>query len=134
MDRGAGSAEVRAGVDPPLMPADETSYTLDFQADGRLRARVDCNGGRARWSSSAPGVIEFGPLGLTRETCKPGSLNERFVADWRSIRAYSIKAHHLFLATASGTALYEFRPLPPTEPVSTAVASGGSRRLRLHAG
>jgi hypothetical protein len=108
-----------------LIPADETSYTLDFQADGRLRARVDCNGGRGRWSSSAPGAIEFGPLGLTRETCKPGALQERFVADWRSIRGYSIKAHHLFLATGTGSALYEFRPLPPKEPVTIAVASVG---------
>jgi heat shock protein HslJ len=127
----------------PLLPSDETSYTLDFQADGRLRARVDCNGGRGRWSSPAPGRIEFGVLGLTREQCKPGSLHDRIVKDWRSIRMYAIKANHLFLSLSQGAGTYEFRPLPPKEPVTSAVASigpiqyecsqGGSRAGTLQA-
>jgi heat shock protein HslJ len=108
-----------------IQPADDTGYTLDFQDDGRLRARVDCNGGRGRWASPAPGRIEFGPLGLTREQCKPGSLHDRIVRDWRSIRTYEIRANHLFLSVDDGGGTYEFRPLPPKEPVTLAVASVG---------
>jgi hypothetical protein len=109
----------------PLMPSDETAYTIDFQVDGRLRARIDCNGGRGRWSSLEPGAIEFGPLGLTREQCKPGSLHDRIVKDWRTIRSYAIQSNNLLLFATPSSATYEFRPLPPKEPVTVAVASNG---------
>jgi heat shock protein HslJ/membrane-bound inhibitor of C-type lysozyme len=111
--------------DKPVLPKDETSYTIDFQADGRLRARIDCNGGRGRWRSSGPGLLEFGPLGLTHEKCQPGSLHDRIVKDWRSVRSYAIKANHLFLSLSAGNGTYEFRPLPPKQPVTPAVASEG---------
>jgi heat shock protein HslJ len=109
----------------PLVPSDETAYTIDFQVDGRLRARIDCNGGRARWTSLEPGAIQFGTLGLTQEKCKPGSLHDRIVKDWRSIRSYAIQSNNLLLFAKPGDATYEFRPLPPKEPVTVSVASTG---------
>jgi hypothetical protein len=109
----------------PLVPSDETAYTIDFQVDGRLRARIDCNGGRARWSSVEPGAIQFGPLGLTKEKCKAGSLHDRIVKDWRSIRSYAIQSNNLLLFAKPGNATYEFSPLPPKEPVTVSVASNG---------
>lgn len=38
---------------------------------------------------------------------------------------YTIKANHLFLTVSGGKGTYEFRPLPPKEPVTTAVAAAG---------
>lgn len=108
-----------------VTPGDTTRYTIDFQADGRLSARIDCNGGRGRWKSSGPSQLEFGPLGLTRVKCPPGSLHDRIVKNWESIREYSIKGNQLFLSLTAGKGTYEFRPLPPTEPVTSAVASVG---------
>jgi heat shock protein HslJ len=116
---------IETGAGRPLLPSDDTAYTIDFQADGRLRARIDCNGGRARWNTPAPGRIEFGPLGLTQKPCKPGSLQDRIMQDWRAIRSWTLKANHLFLSVNGGKATYEFRPLPPKEPVTPAVASVG---------
>src|SRR5262245_47010600 len=109
----------------PLVPIDETAYTVDFQVDGRLRARIDCNGGRGRWSSLEPGAIEFGPLGLTKQKCQPGSLHDRIVKDWRSIHSYAIQSNNLLLFAKPANATYEFRPLPAKEPVTIAVASNG---------
>jgi len=109
----------------PVVPSDTTRYTIDFQVDGRLRARIDCNGGRARWTSAGPGQIAFGPLGLTDEKCKPDVLHDRIIKDWRSIRSYAMKANNLFLSVAAGNGTYEFRALPPKEPVTSAVASIG---------
>lgn len=109
----------------PVIPADPVAYTLEFQADGRLRARIDCNGGRGRWASPAPGRIEFGPLGLTRVECKPGSLHDRIVKDWPAIDSYAVKENQLFLSVRGGTGTYQFSPLPPKEPVTRTVASEG---------
>lgn len=108
-----------------VTPGDTTRYTIDFQADGRLSARIDCNGGRGRWKSSGPSQLEFGPLGLTHGKCPPGSLHDRIVKDWESIREYSIKGNQLILSVTAGKGTYEFRPLPPAEPVTPAVVSVG---------
>jgi len=108
-----------------VTPSDTTKYTIEFQTDDRVSARIDCNGGRGRWKSSGTSQIEFGPLGLTRVKCPPGSLDDRMVKDWEAIRSYAIKGNHLFLSLTSGNGTYEFRPLPPTEPVTSAVASVG---------
>jgi heat shock protein HslJ len=116
---------VQMSGEKPLVPSDETAYTLDFQVDGRLRARIDCNGGRARWSSVEPGAIQFGTLGLTKEKCKPGSLHDRIVKDWRSISSYVIQSNNLLLFAKPGNATYEFTQLPPKEPVTVSVASVG---------
>ena len=56
-----------------LVPDDRAKYTITFTADGYLSVRFDCNRGRGRWISPAPGQIEFGPLALTRAACPPGS-------------------------------------------------------------
>jgi heat shock protein HslJ/membrane-bound inhibitor of C-type lysozyme len=106
-------------------PSEATKYLIEFQTDDRVSARIDCNGGRGRWKSTGASQIEFGPLGLTRVQCSAGSLHDRVVKDWESIRSYAIRENHLFLSLAAGGGTYEFRPLPPTEPVTAAVASVG---------
>jgi hypothetical protein len=47
--------------DKTLTPDDSSKYTITFNADGSLSARIDCNRGRGTWKSSGPARIEFGP-------------------------------------------------------------------------
>ena len=91
-------------------PDDRAKYTIDFGADGRLAARVDCNRGRGTWKSGGPSRIELGPLALTRAKCASGSLHDQIVKQWGNIRSYVIRDGHLFLALMADGGIYEFEP------------------------
>ena len=58
--------------DKTLTPDDGAKYTIEFDAGGRLNARIDCNRGRGTWKSSGPNQLQFGPLALTRAMCPAG--------------------------------------------------------------
>ena len=52
--------------DKTLTPDDKTKYTIQFNTDGVLSARIDCNRGRGTWKSSGASQLQLGPLALTR--------------------------------------------------------------------
>ena len=93
-----------------LTPDDRTKYTLDFGADGRLTARIDCNRGSAVWKATGSSQLELGPLALTRAMCPAGSLHDQIVKQWAFIRSFVIKDGHLFLALMADGGIYEFEP------------------------
>lgn len=103
---------IEAGDGEVLQPDDPSKYTLTFNADGSVAARVDCNRGRGSWKSPTPGSIEFSQLALTRAMCPPESLHDRVVRDWPHIRTYVVRDGHLFLALMADGGTYEFEPLP----------------------
>jgi para-nitrobenzyl esterase len=99
------------GDDTVLTPDDKAKYTLQFEGEGRVSVRFDCNRGRGTWTSAAPGQLEFGPVALTRAMCPPGSLHDRLVTHWPYIRSYVLKDGHLFLSLQADGGIYEFEPL-----------------------
>jgi len=94
-----------------LTPEDRSKYTIAFGAYGQLTARVDCNRGRGNWKSSGSNQLQVGPLALTRAACRPGSLHDQIVKQWRSIRSYVVRDGHLFLVLMADGGIYEFEPL-----------------------
>jgi heat shock protein HslJ len=80
----------QGGDEKILKPDDPQKYTITFQPDGRLNARIDCNRGRGTWKSTPP-QLEFRPLALTRALCPPGSLHDEIVKRWSYVRSYVIK-------------------------------------------
>jgi para-nitrobenzyl esterase len=100
--------EVRDGA--AVAPDDRTKYTIAFGRDGQVSARIDCNRGRATWTSSAPGQIQLGPLAMTRAKCPPGSLHDRIVKDWELFRGYALKGGRLLLTVGGDQTVYEFEP------------------------
>lgn len=94
-----------------LTPDDRGKYTIAFGAKGQLTARVDCNRGRGRWSSSGSNQLQVGPLALTRAACPAGSLHDQIVKQWSFIRSYMVRDDHLFLALMADGGIYEFEPL-----------------------
>jgi heat shock protein HslJ len=44
-----------------LTTDDGAKYTIEFGADGRLTARIDCNRGRGTWKSDGSNQVQFGP-------------------------------------------------------------------------
>jgi para-nitrobenzyl esterase len=101
-----------------LTPDDKAKYTITFETDGRVSARIDCNRGRGTWSSSGPNQLKFGPLALTRAMCPPGSLHDRIAKDWEFVRSYTIRNGHLFLALMADGGIYEFEPIAGSKPAS----------------
>jgi putative lipoprotein len=104
--------QFQGGDGTKLTPDDRTKYTIAFNADGSLAARIDCNRGRGTWKSSGPNQLELGLLALTRAACPPGSLHDHIVKQWPYVRSFVLKDGHLFLSLMADGGIYEFEPLP----------------------
>lgn len=92
------------------VPDDRSLYTVEFKTDGSVEVRADCNRGRGVWTSVAPGQLRFGEIATTRAQCLPGSLHDRYIAQFSWVRSYVLKGGHLFLATMADGSIIEFEP------------------------
>ena len=104
--------------DKTLTPDAKAKYTITFETDGAVSARIDCNRGRGTWKSLGPNQLQFGSLALTRAMCPPGSLHDRIAKDWEFVRSYVIKNGHLFLSLMADGGVYEFEPISGSEPTA----------------
>jgi heat shock protein HslJ len=102
---------LQAGDETTLVPGDGSKYTITFQSNGRVVARVDCNHGSSTWKSSRANELQFGSWSMTRAKCHPGSLHDRIVTEGANVRAYLIKDGHLFLSGMSAGGSYELELL-----------------------
>ena len=93
-----------------LRPDDKSKYTLTFNPDGTLSARIDCNRGQGGWKSATENQLAFGPMAITRAMCPPGSLHDRIVRDLPHVRSYLVKDGRLFLSLMADGGTYEFEP------------------------
>ena len=102
-----------------LTPDDGSKYTLDFEPDGRVAIRVDCNRGAGTWTSDGPHQVRFGPIGLTRMMCPADSLHDRVARDFEYVRTYVIEDGHLFLSLLADAGIYEYEPSPDGDSSGT---------------
>jgi len=121
----------QGGDETTLTPDDPAKYTIAFEPDGRLSARIDCNRGMGTWKSSAPPQLEFGPLALTRAMCPPGSLHDHLVKQWPYVRSYVMRDGHLFLSLMADGGIYEFEPMSREGSVKGAVRGTATYRERM---
>lgn len=101
------------------IPDDPFSYTLELRADGSATMVADCNRGTGSWISASPAKIEFGPVAATMAICPPGSLSDKYLAQFQWVRSYVLKDGHLFLATMADGSIIEFEPLDGQRPAAT---------------
>jgi heat shock protein HslJ len=94
-----------------IRPDDPSKYTIVFEKDGSVSARVDCNRGHGTWNSSGASQITFGALALTRAVCPPALLNDRLPTDLPSVGSYSMRNGHLLLSLLADAGVYEFEPM-----------------------
>jgi heat shock protein HslJ len=64
--------------DTRIVPGTPDRYTLQFQPDGRVSVRADCNRGSGSYTRDA-NRLSFGPIVLTRKHCPPGSRDAAFL-------------------------------------------------------
>jgi len=108
--------QFRGGDGQILTPDDRSKYTFQFNSDGSLVVRLDCNRGRGTWKSPEPSRLELGPLALTRAMCPAGSLHDQIVKQWNFIRSYLIRDGHLFLSLMADGGTYELEPVNAGTP------------------
>ena len=95
-----------------LAPDDRAKYTLAFNADGRVAARLDCNRGSGSWKSVGRGQLELGPMAVTRAMCAPGSIDHEISKRLFYVRSYVMKDGRLFLSMMADGGVFELEPLP----------------------
>jgi para-nitrobenzyl esterase len=103
--------KITGGDGKSVEPDDRSKYTLSFERDGGVVARIDCNRGHATWKSEAANLA-LGPLALTRMLCAEGSLHDRVAADWGAVRTYAMRGGHLILSLMANGGTYEYEPVP----------------------
>ena len=91
-------------------PDDKSKYTITFNGNGRVVARVDCNRASSTWRASANGELNFGSWSRTSAKCGPKSLHDKIVMEGGNVRKFELKDGRLYLSAAGG--YYELEPMP----------------------
>jgi heat shock protein HslJ len=106
-------------ADGQATPDDPSRYTVAFLPDGSLAVGADCNRGFGRYAAVGD-QLGLVVTGLTRASCPPESLGDRFVRDLNAAVAAGFVAGDLSLRLAAGgslafrAALAEEQPATPT--------------------
>jgi len=93
-------------------PDDKSKYTITFNSNGRVVAKVDCNRASSTWRVNAKGELQFGSWSRTSARCSAGSLHDQIVREGAAVRNFTIKDGHLFLSGMDAGGYYELEPMP----------------------
>lgn len=96
--------------DSVVEAADPSRYTLTFNADGSLAARVDCNRGMGSYTADDVSLT-LGPLATTRMMCPPDSQDSEFTKHLDGVVSYLIEDGLLHLALRYDTGIMVFAPV-----------------------
>jgi heat shock protein HslJ len=102
-------------IDVP-MPA---QYTLDFQADGKVAIKADCNSVSGMYQVDASNLtITLGPS--TRVACPPASLADEYLRELSEVAQYQVEGETLSLhfKLDSGTMTFTTGGTQPAQPAS----------------
>jgi heat shock protein HslJ len=107
------------GNDTSVTAPDPSTYTISFQADGRLALQVDCNRGTGTYTVSGP-QLTIEPGATTLIACGPGSQDRVFLQDLRNVGAYVLDGSNLVLNLKMDGGNMIFSPQPPTSLIDSA--------------
>lgn len=98
--------------DTMLAAPDPSTYTISFQADGRLALQVDCNRGTGTYSLNGP-QLTIEPGATTLIACGPGTQDRAFLQDLRNVGTYVFDGEQLVLnlKVDGGNMIFNPRPL-----------------------
>jgi len=115
--------------DEVFVPDHPTKYTLELGSDGHASVRADCNRGNGSYKLDGRSLT-FGPLATTRALCPPGSLSDRYLAQFGQVSSWVERDGKLHLATRADGAILEFQPAPGQDglmsPSERCTRSGGT--------
>jgi len=95
--------------DRKAVPADPTNYTVQFQEDGTLNVKADCNQKGGTYSASAEERrLSIEITHSTMAACPEGSLEDEFVRGLTAAAIYFIKDGDLFIDLKYDTGTMKF--------------------------
>ncbi|WP_158093694.1 META domain-containing protein [Erythrobacter sanguineus] len=102
-----------------IRPDNAEKYTLTFNADGTIAARLDCNRGVGPWRNEivepSGGSLEIGPLAVTRALCPPPSIGEALAGQLGDVRAFIIEDGRMHMALAANGGILVWEPVAPQQ-------------------
>lgn len=101
-------ASIQSKNDSAGLPRSSGLYTLEFQNDGNVVIRADCNRGRGNWASEAAGQLNITQIVTTRALCIPPSLHDRFLSDLNDTNSFTLNEGKLNLTTVAKGSVLEF--------------------------
>jgi heat shock protein HslJ len=110
------------GVVPP---ADQSKYTIRFNADGTFTGAADCNQIAGTYKTLGSNGITITPGISTMAMCGDGSLDVLYVHSLGKARTYTIANDQLTL-TLSDEGTMTFGVAPAASPTASAPASGAA--------
>lgn len=91
---------------------DPSRYTLTFLADGKVAIRADCNRGFGTYEVFEGRRLQFGPFGVTRAMCEPGSHSERYLRELERATTFFTQDDKLYLELPYDSGTLHFAQVP----------------------
>ena len=79
-----------------VVPDSIGRYTLEFQPNGVVNVRADCNRGSGKYTQNGA-QLAFGPMALTKILCPAGSRDDQFLKALGSVSEQSLRGTDLVL-------------------------------------
>ena len=96
-------------------PGDPSDYTLTFDADGSLRAKLDCNRGSGTWrndiANATGGTLALGPMAATKALCPEPTLGETLERQLPYVRTFTIRDGRMNMALMADGGIIVWEPV-----------------------
>jgi heat shock protein HslJ len=98
----------------PVKVAQPIKYTLEFLSNGTVNVKADCNTGSGTYKVEG-NHITFGPIGMTRMACPPGSQDTQFLQGLSAVRTFEIDGNNMMFVLNNGSAMLYTRTAPSSD-------------------
>jgi heat shock protein HslJ len=96
-----------------VAPPHPERYEFQFEPDGRLILRLDCNRAIGSWrvasASGAGGSLELRGGAMTRAMCGEGAMDAQIARDLNRVRSFTLRGDRLYLGLEADAGVYELR-------------------------
>jgi heat shock protein HslJ len=93
-----------------IVPDAPDRYTIEFQPDGRVQLRADCNRGGAGYTAGANRSLSMTPAATTKMGCPSGSKGTEFVRQLAEVNGYDFVDGDLVLTLKGNAGAMRFAP------------------------
>jgi heat shock protein HslJ len=93
-----------------MVPDAPERYTIEFQPDGRVQLRADCNRGGAAYAAGVNRSLTMTPAATTKMGCPPGSKGTEFARQLTEVTSYDFIDGDLVLTLRSNAGAMRFTP------------------------
>jgi para-nitrobenzyl esterase len=94
---------------------------MQFQPDGAVTVRADCNRGVGSYTADAP-QIDIIRIATTRAACPPESLADRWLRDLEAVVSFVFRDGNLYLALPADAGILELAARAVEEVPATPAA------------